>query len=275
MVATFGDPGHRGTIHTVAVPEDGSLVASGGDDGVIIIEEVESGRPSLMLEGNPGPIRDLAFDPSGRHLAACDARGRLQLWRLEPGVDASVAPLQAKRLWEVSDAEAHRGAALAIAFRPDGRTILSTGEDGTVRFWSVETGALQQTLEAHAGPIRSLAVATGGDQFATGGDDGAIRIWSPGSRSPVRSWDARQGSIRRVRYSPNGKIIVSSGLGVRLWDTTQGTPVLKLREHAGSVDAVDFSRDGKLLALSDQRGATAVFDLGEIHCRLESMDLGW
>jgi WD40 repeat protein len=186
-----------------------------------------------------------------------------------------VAPLRARRLWEVSDAEAHRAAALALAFVPDGRTILSTGEDGTVRLWSIETGALQHTLDPQAGPIRSLAVATGGDHFATGGDSGEIRIWSLGARSPVQAWDARQGSLRRLRYSPDGKILVSAGQGVRLWDATQGILLLKLHEHAGSVEAIDFSRDGKLLAVSDQRGSATVLDLSEIRSRLESMNLGW
>jgi WD40 repeat protein len=82
MVASFGEPGHRGAIHAVAVRGDGGLVASAGEDGVILVAEVESGRSLIMVEGNPGPIRDLAFDPAGNHLAACDARGRLQLWRL-------------------------------------------------------------------------------------------------------------------------------------------------------------------------------------------------
>jgi WD40 repeat protein len=120
-----------------------------------------------------------------------------------------------------------------------------------------------------------LAVATGDDHFASGGDDGVIRIWSLGSRSPVQAWDARQGRLRRVRYSPDCKILASAGQGVRLWDATQGTPLLKLREHAGSAETIDFSLDGKLLALSDQGGAVAIFDLGEIRSRLASMGLGW
>ena len=40
----------------------------------------------------------------------------------------------------------HRGAVKRVAFVPDGRTIVSTGEDGTIRLWPVPEGQPFQTL---------------------------------------------------------------------------------------------------------------------------------
>jgi WD40 repeat protein len=130
-------------------------------------------------------------------------------------------------------------------------------------------------LESQSGPISSLAVAPGGDHLATGGDDGVIRLWNLVTRSPAHAWDTRQGKLRCVRYTPDGKFLVSAGRGVGLWDATDGTPLLKLREDAGSVEALDLSQDGKLLSICDQRGTTTVLDLNEIRSHLESMNLGW
>src|SRR5205823_1766695 len=44
----------------------------------------------------------------------------------------------------------------AIAFSPDGRTVLSGGEDKTLKLWDVGTGRLLRTLVGHSGSIRTV-----------------------------------------------------------------------------------------------------------------------
>jgi WD40 repeat protein len=52
---------------------------------------------------------------------------------------------------------------LGVAVTPDGRQIVSGGDDGSVRVWDRDTGAEQAALTGHTGPVRAVAVAVAPD----------------------------------------------------------------------------------------------------------------
>ncbi|MCI0348563.1 MAG: hypothetical protein L0Z53_03980, partial [Acidobacteriales bacterium] len=77
-------------------------------------------------------------------------------------------------LWEVSsgrflgDFTGHKQAVVSVAFSPDGKTLVTGGNDGTVRFWNLQTR--QEVLSfAQLGlhPI-DLCFSPDGRAFASG-----------------------------------------------------------------------------------------------------------
>jgi WD40 repeat protein len=73
---------------------------------------------------------------------------------------------------------------------PDGRSILSGGNDGTIRWWDVATGG-QRKLFQQSGFVKAVkfspdgryAISAGGGRndngkFVPGGKDFPIRVWS-------------------------------------------------------------------------------------------------
>jgi WD40 repeat protein len=65
----------------------------------------------------------------------------------------------------------HQGPVLSVAFSPDGKSVVSSGMDGTVRFWEVTTGQLLATCIALA------------DGWATICSDGRYQLsGTPGGR---------------------------------------------------------------------------------------------
>jgi WD40 repeat protein len=70
----------------------------------------------------------------------------------------------------------HRGIVTALAFSPDGKTLASCSNDGTIRLWNVATGLEIMVVEERKGRwINSVAFGLSGTMLAIAGeplDDG-------------------------------------------------------------------------------------------------------
>jgi WD40 repeat protein len=71
----------------------------------------------------------------------------------------------------------HKLAVRAIVFTPDGRTVMTAGSDGTVRFWDPETGAPIRTFDWGIGRVYSAAISADGLLCAAGGEKGQVVVW--------------------------------------------------------------------------------------------------
>jgi WD40 repeat protein len=60
---------------------------------------------------------------------------------------------------------------------PDGKTLVSGGEDNTVRVWNLETGKCNWIREEHTNWVRSVAFSFDGTMVASGSEDETIKIW--------------------------------------------------------------------------------------------------
>ena len=73
--------GHNGYVNTVAVSPDGSLCASGGKDGVILLWDLAEGKRLYSLDAGT-IIHALCFSPNRYWLCAATESG-VKIWDLE------------------------------------------------------------------------------------------------------------------------------------------------------------------------------------------------
>jgi WD40 repeat protein len=60
----------------------------------------------------------------------------------------------------------------ALAFTPDGKTVVAASLDGTLRLWDVAGKKETQQVAAHKGGVYGGALSPDGKRFATAGADG-------------------------------------------------------------------------------------------------------
>jgi len=112
----------------LAVSPDGSLVATGGDTGIVLRRLADG---SIACIGSPGRILGVAFSPEGHRVAGWGYDGTFRV--MDPDcANRAQWPGKAKVVTEVT-------------FREDGATLLAAGSDGVLRAWDVATRAVDSS----------------------------------------------------------------------------------------------------------------------------------
>ena len=145
--------------------------------------------------------------------------------------------------------DGHFAAARQAAFSPDGRLLVTCGEDGQVIVWDFARRERLATLQR---PAHMIAFSPNGRWLATGGTNGAITIWDASTWREVRVLRGHQSEITAIAFSPNAALLASAsngGAGTILWDARRWE---KLRQWPGGAHygSFAFTRDQRNLIVS-------------------------
>jgi WD40 repeat protein/DNA-binding SARP family transcriptional activator len=205
----------------------------------------------------------------------------LEAYRREPTVEARSAVLSVlpaldafRRLGRPLE---HGGGLEGVAISPDGHTLASAADNGTVSLWDVATHRrLGQPLTGHTASVNDVAFSPDGTLLASASDDATVRLWDLATRRPAgRPLRSHAQLLTSVAFSPDGKTLVTGGSGVdikritlRIWDVATrrplgrplATPTATLNDMEQSIVA-RFSPDGLLLASVAQDHKVRLWDV--------------
>ena len=150
----------------------------------------------------------------------------------------------------------------AVAFAPDGAHFATGGWDGKAAIWNIADG--RRLLELPQGQsVHAVAYDAAGERLAAAANDGTINIYrvADGERiGPQLAGHA--GDVQSVRFSPDGRRLLSCGLDnrARLWDLATGRQLQELYRHSWSVWAAEFSPDGRRIVTAGSDGQAIVWE---------------
>jgi hypothetical protein len=149
------------------------------------------------------------------------------------------------------------------ALSPDGSTLISGDNDGTVKLRNVSTGSVR-TLSQQSGPIFSVAFAPDGQQFASASDDRSVITWNASTGDAVMKFSG-DFPLWAVAYSPDGKIIAAAGDGqaISLWSLPSGKYIGEIQAPAPDFSEIRFSPDGRLLAGGGKDGDVYLWNVAD------------
>jgi hypothetical protein len=115
--------GHEDRSYTAAFAPNGNWVAVGGQEAVVILYDLGTGKEVKRLTGLPGATSALAFSPDSRTIAWGG-------WYGGPVVLWEIATNQQRRRFS-----GHLGRIHSLVFSPSGKFLASGSEDTTALLW--------------------------------------------------------------------------------------------------------------------------------------------
>jgi WD40 repeat protein len=156
----------------------------------------------------------------------------------------------------------HQNFVRAVAFSPDGGTVLTGSDDETARLWNVRTGKPLTAPLQHQGAVLAVTFSPDGGTVLTGSDDETARLWNVRTGKPLTAPLEHQNSVVAVAFSPNGGTVLTGSYDetARLWDAQTGKPLTAPLQHQLKVLAVAFSPDGRTVLTGSLDNTARLWD---------------
>jgi WD40 repeat protein len=199
--STLRISGTNNRVHVLGVASDGRRLAAAYGARLLVLD-LETQEEQELRSTVEHDWRSLAFSLDGRFLAA-GGRKYVSVFDLHtphpqnlhwPAGDFLALRFTGPRtlatargreigLWDLDQwgrrhvLRGHRETVRCLALTPDGSTLVSGGDDWSVRLWDVATGWNRGSLSWRIGAVTALAIAPDGMTAAAGSDRGTIMLW--------------------------------------------------------------------------------------------------
>jgi len=255
---------------------DSKVLVLGAFRGMVTIWDTAAGKELKQWKaGNDLGVYAVALSPDGKMLAVRDYQ-EIRLWdvgtarELRLGSAAADKGPAVIRVWFN-----YTGSTNNVIFSSDGTLLAGIGIDreatpntgSTLRLWDVSTGKQIGKSENNVG-IAALAFAPNDRTIATASSDGSVTLWESASckaRAQISFKAAAPAGPKKdapapprplvpggacIAYSPDGKLLASTGDGGVVWicDAATGRLLSTLKGHQLAVTSLAFAANGKLLA---------------------------
>jgi WD40 repeat protein len=155
---------HEDITLAVAFSPDGKRFASGSNDKLVFLWDLETRKVIKEFQGLSDNIYDVAFSPDGNLLAACSQDKSVRIWNIPE-----------QKL--VHLLKGHQDMVLEIEFSPDGKYLLSASGDQAIKLWDMESGEQLYAYLENNGSIPDIEFLPDGKSFVSACMDGSLTIW--------------------------------------------------------------------------------------------------
>lgn len=229
--------GHKDSLSTIALSDDGSTLASGDLSRIVKVWDLPNNREIHTFATQPNWPRSVALSPDGKLLAIANDSLQVSLWETHTG--RKLEPLLSRQ-----------GPVDGIKFFPDGHRLLMAIKNGVLQSWEIRDKRLLATFSGHKGQIQSVAFSPDGKVLATGSADRTVRLWSVSNGNELQTIRGHGADVYSVSFSPNGQYLVTSGFdaSVKIWDIPNNTGSLRLPEGVQQYLTATFSAANEVFA---------------------------
>ncbi|WP_421658094.1 caspase family protein [Leptothermofonsia sp. ETS-13] len=195
-----------GTIRQLVFSPENQKLLGVGDDRVIYLWDVQSGKLTTRLKGHGAAIEQARFSPDGQLVVSASRDRTARIWKASTGELVNTLP--------------HRNAVSSAQFSLDNQLVVTASQDGTARVVDIKTGAMRVLLAGHYGAVFDAEFSPNGLMIVTAGADGTARLWDAqtGTEEAIlRPFEENGQPLARVFFSPDGHYVAALGKSGKLY----------------------------------------------------------
>ncbi|CAM0903551.1 unnamed protein product [Alopecurus aequalis] len=261
--------GHNGAVWSCDVSRHSTRLITGSADQTAKLWDVRTGKELFTFRFD-APARSVDF-AIGDHLAVITTDSFM----------GNMPTVQVKRIAEDLQDQTEESALVIsgitgrinrAVWGPGNRTIITAGEDATIRIWDSETGKLLKESdkeEGHQKAISSLSKSLDWSHFLTGSSDKSAKLWDARTLTLIKTYVTER-PVNAVDISPTLDHVVIGGgqdaMNVTMTDRRAGKFEAKffhkilqeeiggVKGHFGPINALAFNPDGRSFSSGGEDG---------------------
>jgi WD40 repeat protein len=171
-------------------------ILAGRDDGLILSWSLDQlvATPSIQYVGHQDIIRSIAISPSNKYMASASHDATVRLWDRHTGKCLDIMTVHSN--WS------------SRVFFLDEQTIVSSGEDGKICYWELETKKVTILPTDSQYWLMGLGVSPDGNIIAAGYSSSVIGLWDRKTMHH-RTLTSQGSRIRSIAFSPDQQHLVT------------------------------------------------------------------
>jgi WD40 repeat protein len=238
--------GHTAPVTALVVSEDGKLLVSGSEDGMIRIWDMNSGEVLRAFQGHHHPVTSIAISPDNHTLVSGCKDGTLRQWVMDTGVRMKTMKLVNTEV-----------TAVVYGATPD--SLISASSDRQLQVWDLRTGHLHRTFSGHTDAIVGLQVADNHTLYSFGKDRGLM--WDLQREELAQVLPENSANPITASLSDRNIVTVHDNGSIRVWIRQAGRLVPREAGALGQSSEVALSPDHQYLVSWDSNQRLRVWQM--------------
>ncbi|MBA4055620.1 MAG: hypothetical protein C0490_12975 [Marivirga sp.] len=240
--------GHRDSVYTLQGSSTDHLFFSGSGDCMVVVWDLKAPDAGQVVAKLPNSVYALHHHPESDFLIAGHNYDGIHLLDWQNKKEVGSLQLTKAAIFDIQS----YGHQLLVA----------TGEGSFIKVDSKTLTVIKQ-VQSSVKSARTISISKQLGEIAVGYSDNSIRIFDLDDLSLKKEWVAHANSVFTVRYTPDGKFLISGSRDARLkvWDAEASyLQTAEVVAHLYAINHLDFSPDGKHFVTCSMDKSIKVWD---------------
>ncbi|KAI0134321.1 WD-repeat protein pop3 [Xylariales sp. AK1849] len=235
------------------------ILCTAGYDHTIRFWEALSGICSRTIQHPDSQVNRLCISPDKRFLAAA-GHHTVKLYDIK---STNPNPLLTF--------EGHTGNITGVAFHCEGKWMVTSSEDGTVKIWETRSGTIQRSYN-HGSPANDVVIHPNQGEIISCDRGGSVRVWDLAENNCSHQLIPEEDvSVSSVTVASDGSLLCAANNAgnvfvwalIQSYERTQLMPVTHFSAHKEYITRILLSPDVKKLATCSADHTAKIWEVAD------------